>query len=516
MNTNVDLSQLALPRQNATAGARHVDPRRHLLSRYVVPGSLLVGVATLIMWATRDFVFPPRPVTVLPVLASRAMNQLEGTPLFQAAGWIEPRPTPVRVAALAPGVVEELLVVEDQAVEKGEPIAELVRRDAELSCQGAQADLELREAELTASQATLSAAQTRFDQPVHLEAALGQAEAELASVQTQLASLPYEIRRAEANLAFAKRSYEGKASASGTVSGRLLDQAKSQHESAQALVEQLQSRVASLTQEEKALERRRNAVRSQLELRAEERRDKDEAVALVRAAAARVEQAQVALLEARLLLDRMTVRAPIDGRVLHLIAQPGSRLMFGRGDDGSHDATTVVTLYRPEMLQVRVDVRYEDLHSVHVGQSVSIASPAVTTTIVGQVLIVSSEADVQKNTLGVKVAIDAPASVLKPEMLVDVTFLAPKTKEQETELSDQLLLYIPQQLVEQDESGTAVWVVDSTTSAARRVPVELGRARPDGLVEVTNGLNLTSRLVAEGHSDLRDGERIRVTGEVSE
>ena len=44
----------------------------------------------------------------------------------------------------------------------------------------------------------------------------------------------------------------------------------------------------------------------------------------------------------------------------------------------------------------------------------------------GTVLFISSEADIQKNTLQVKVAIPDPPDVFKPEMLVDVTFLAPE------------------------------------------------------------------------------------------
>src|SRR5262245_180420 len=112
MSADVDIRQLAIVRDEMAAPkARR---RRHLLSRYIVPGSLLVGFLALVVWASRDTLLPPQPVWVVPVLATHSTMQNEGTPLFQAAGWIEPRPTPVRVAALAPGVVERLLVVQDQ------------------------------------------------------------------------------------------------------------------------------------------------------------------------------------------------------------------------------------------------------------------------------------------------------------------------------------------------------------------------------------------------------------------
>ena len=450
------------------------------------------------------------------MLASRAPVQLEGTVLFQAAGWIEPRPTPVRVAALAPGVVQQLLVVEDQLVKSGEPIAELVKQDALLAYERAQADHELRSAELQASQATLEAATTRFEQPVHLEADLAEAEAELAAMETQLAGLPFDVRRAEAQLAYAKANYEGKMSAGSALAERVVDQARSEYESARALVDDLSVRTESFTQQEAALIRRRDALQKKLELRADERRAKDEAAANVRVAAARVHQAEVALTEGKLQLDRMTVRSPLDARVLHVVAFPGSRLMIGRGYDGSHDASTVVTLYRPDMLQVRVDVRFEDLPRVQVGQHVSVSSPAIVKPIRGEVLFVSSEADIQKNTLEVKVAIDSPPPVLKPEMLVDVTFLAPKSPVSDTPPSAELRLFVPPQLVRQGESGAFVWVADQSAGVARRTAVELGRTGADGLVEVTGGLKPSSRLIATALDDLRDGERIQVVGEATE
>ena len=111
MNTSVDLQGLAIDRGGTSGPA--VKRKTHVWSRYVLPLVLILGFLSLVGWASWDAVFPPRPVTVIPVIATTAEVQQEGTPLFNAAGWIEPRPTPIRVAALAPGVVEKLLVVED-------------------------------------------------------------------------------------------------------------------------------------------------------------------------------------------------------------------------------------------------------------------------------------------------------------------------------------------------------------------------------------------------------------------
>ena len=189
MSNDVDLRELAIDRGGTEQSS--IKTRRHVLTRYVLPMVLIVGLLSLMAWASRDLMFPPQPVTVVPVFSTTAEVRQEGTPLFKAAGWIEPRPTPIRVAALAPGVVEKLLVVEDQPVKMGEPIAELVKDDAKLVHDRALADFELRQAELDEANAAYRAAETRFKQPVHLEAALGEANASLAKIETALKNLPF-------------------------------------------------------------------------------------------------------------------------------------------------------------------------------------------------------------------------------------------------------------------------------------------------------------------------------------
>lgn len=511
MTTEVDLRELAIDRTGTEAAKLRTG--RHLLTRYVLPIVLILGFLSLVGWAARDFLFPPRPVSVVPVFSTTAEVQQEGTPLFKAAGWIEPRPTPVRVAALAPGVVEQLLVVEDQPVKKGAAIAELVKDDAQLTHQAALADLELREAELQQAKATLAAAETRFQQPVHLEAALGEAEATLAKIATELKNLPFEVRRAQADMSAMKKDYQGKLESKGVVSGTDIDIAKSKSDSAQALVEELGNRAASLEKEKAALTQRRDALKTQLALLADELKAKDEAAAQVRGAEARVAQARVKVSQAKLQLDRMTVRSPIDGRVFRLIAHPGARIGSGMTQMQGHDGSTVVTLYRPDMLQVRVDVRFEDLPKVSLNQPVEIDNPALSTPLSGQVLFVSSEADIQKNTLQVKVNIHDPPQVFKPEMLVDVTFTAPKQQQNNSASKTELKLYVLQQLIKQDDAGSYVWLADQSEGLARKTAVETGAVGTNGLVEIKKGLTITSRIISSNIDGLEDGAAIRVTSE---
>jgi multidrug efflux pump subunit AcrA (membrane-fusion protein) len=348
-----------------------------------------------------------------------------------------------------------------------------------------------------------------------LEAVLSEAEAALAVVATERKNLPFEIRRAEAELEFASDDYARKAAVTERVlAARDINKAKSARDAAQAMVEELRGRADSLAKQDFALTERRNALAKQLELLAAEKQAKDEFEAKCKAAAARTEQARVALAEARLRLDRMTVRAPVDGRVYQLVAFPGTTVTGGMGLVPNSDGSTVITMYQPNMMQVRVDARFEDIPKVSLGQAVQIKNPALAEPISGTVLFVSSVANIQKNTLQVKVAIDKPASVLKPEMLVDVTFLAPKSADVAAGASEELKLYLPQQVIQQGDGGSFVWVADVSDKVARRVPLTVGPAATGGLVEVRGaGLTVASRVIARGLENLGDRDRIRISNE---
>jgi multidrug efflux pump subunit AcrA (membrane-fusion protein) len=511
MASPIDLSELRV--QRAAERSRSPGQRRRLLTRYVLPLFVLAGFAAVLAWSARDSLVSSAPVTVVPVIATRAELKQAGTPLFQAAGWVEPRPTPITVTALAEGVLSELLVVPGQEVAVGQPLARLLDADARIAADDAEASLELKQAELAAAEAALTAARSQLEQPVAMQAALAEAESLHAKVKTELGNLPFSTRAAQSRLELAKRDLSGKRSAGQAVSERTVDRAQSEFESATAALEELMARAPGLEREAAALERRCEALRKQLELKTEEKRRVAEAEAGVKIARAKLRQAELLLQTAKLRLERMTVCSPITGRVLALNAQPGKRMM-GLDHTSEYDAATVLTLYDPRMLQVRADVRLEDVRQVQPGQPVRIESAAVSEPLAGEVLTATSLADVQKNTLQVKVAVHSPPPMLKPEMLVQVTFLAPQKAGTESQGAQQALrLLAPRQLVESVDGETCVWVADGVRRAARRQTVKLGRAGTEELIEVVEGLTATDKLIAGGREGLEDGTRIRITGE---
>ena len=142
----LDLSSLALDRSPAIGATKKpsLQYKKRWLSRFVLPVGVLLGFAILLFAAAGTRFLPASLVTVVPAIVKRAELQQAGTILFQAPGWIEPRPTAISVAAMTPGVIEELMVVGGQCVKKGEPIARLVSIDAELVLEQSKNELAIR------------------------------------------------------------------------------------------------------------------------------------------------------------------------------------------------------------------------------------------------------------------------------------------------------------------------------------------------------------------------------------
>lgn len=483
MNPNVDLRQLAVNRAPPPQGGPA--PSRHLITRYLLPGGVLCGFLAVGAWAARDSLMPSHPVTVVPVLTTRAEIEQAGAPLFQAAGWIEPRPTPTLVPALAEGVVEKLLVVEGQEVKAGEVVALLVADDAKLALKSAAANLRQREAE---------------------------ADTLPAKAEADLKFLPFQVQTAEARQKLARIDLESKKNLTSSVPLLTLHRAESELAMAAAAVDELALRKQRLDREVISLRRLRAATAQDVDPDAD-KQPLTEPESNMKVAMTRVWQAQVALAAARLRLERMTVTAPIAGKVLALHSRPGMRLM-GLTPMAHQEASSVVSLYDPAQLQVRADVRFEDLPRVQPGQPITIESPAVPgSPLPGEVLFPTSQADIQKNTLQVKVSIKAPPAVLKPDMLVQVTFLAVARPASNPEGTEPLRLLVPRSLVQVTDGTAKVWLADQVAGLARQRVVKLGTGSNGDLVEITDGLTPADKLIAGGRDSLRDGQRITVVGE---
>ena len=392
-SSKLDLSQLAVDRSEQPATRLKV--RRSWLGRYVVPGVILLGFLAMFGWAARDSFLPAQSITITPVVVSRAEVKQEGTPLFQAAGWVEPRPTPVIASALAPGVVKEMLVIEGQLVEKGKAVAMLIDTDAKIALKQTQANHALQQAEVRRAEAALVAAKTNLEKPLALQAELADAETLLARTERELINLPFALKSAKTREQLAAENVKRKEAAGDAIVGRLLREARAELADATNAVEELTAREPTLQAQLKSLRQKRTALAERLKLLTDEKRAVAEAEANLAVSRAQAEQTALAVEAAELRLQRMTVISPISGRVLSLEARPGRRLS-GINPHSEQGSSAVVSLYDPASLQVRVDVRLEDVPQVQLGQPTQIETAALTKSIAGEVISVTTQADIQK------------------------------------------------------------------------------------------------------------------------
>jgi len=181
-----------------------------------------------------------------------------------------------------------------------------------------------------------------------------------------------------------------------------------------------------------------------------------------------------------------TIVAPMNGVVLRRDGQIGEIAEAGQ------------ILFRvgvPSPLQVVAEVNEEDIPRVKLGQTTLFRTDAFPERrLEGKVSEITPMGDVAAKTFRVKIALpdDTP---LKPGMSVEANIVT-------REKSNALL--IPADALQ----GNAVFVLDGTTVHKREVKIGIRGTRQ---VEVLSGLSAGERIASPAATDLRDGDRVRVT-----
>jgi RND family efflux transporter MFP subunit len=477
-------------------------------SRVLIPGGILIGIALLFLGATWRALIPAMNVSAVSVVERPTEASPVGTVVVQAAGWIEADPHLVYASALTGGVIDSIDVLEGDRVSESQVIARLVSDEAQLALSRAEAEVAHQEALVAEAQARLRAMQTNWDNPVDRIRAADVAESELAESRSLLHELEAQIVGAVADAARLEREHERFAELrdSRTVSDSEYLTARTAWESQEATLEALRRRQSVVRAQIERQEAELRAALDNQRLRIQERQDLETAQAALNRAEAALESAEVRREEATLRVERMEVRAPIDGVVVERFCEPGVLVMVNAED---RLMAAVVSLYDPDHLQVRVDIPLADAAAVAEGQRAEISIDALPNTIFnGVVTRVLHQADIQKNTIEVKVAVLDPSPLLRPEMLARVRILGGQTESEES--GQTLSLFAPEgSLVE-----GGVWRVeayDGSHGVARSQAVSVRSPAHEGWVEVTDGLNPGDLVIAPVPADLQDGRRIAVT-----
>lgn len=494
-------------------------PRRRWLTRVGVPVGVMVCVAALLAAASREALFPARSVTVVHAVAKpvtvnvTTASDAAGAVTVQAPGWVEPDPYPIYATALADGVVKEVLVLEGERVTAGQPVARLVDDDARLALVRAEATLVSRQADLAHARAQLAAARTDWQNPVARDRQVAVMQAQLDEVRAELAQLPATIAERRAVLEERRMVAERLARFVRGNAATEVEAAEARYrtEAAEAALNAQTQRQAILEAQVTRYEAELAAAQRDRELRVSEKLALDAAEAAVAAAESAVKQAEAELAEAQLRLERMTVRAPADGVVMTRLVAPGAKVMLA--SDMPHSAH-VVHLYDPMKQQVRIDIPLADAAKVRIGQRAKIIVDVLPNReFDGVVTRVVHEADIQRNTLQVKVAIENPDEAIKPEMLARAKFLAMSESSESTVMRPDVRAFVPQDVVADTRDGRgSVWLVDAIDQTAKKVEVTLGTGRHDGWVEIASGVNPGDAVIVDTRG-LTIGTRVRVAAE---
>lgn len=521
--------------QRGPAASRPSRPaRRH--ARLTV-GLLLAGVLVVAYVALRDVVFPPRLVQVVPVVEANASSEgpRAAASVVEAQGWIEAAPYPTSVRPLVPGVIVSLDVVEEQDVVAGKTVlARLANVEFENEKQLADAELVARRAERDAREARRRVAASLREQLLDPRRMLAEAEGRLGMADAQVLAARARVSEAEAALAVAQVDLSAQV--------RLLAGGGAQpvaRERAEAAVGQAQAAVEAAAYGVAAEEAARDAARLVLQVAQEAVADPraaagtlDEAAADWQAAVAAVGVAEARAAVADANLGRLVIRAPIDGRVMRLEAAPGALVgpMGDFKDMGEPSASgglnrmtgTICVLYDPLRLQARIDVPLASLTGIRPGTPVDVESdltrgrrwPGVVDRIV-------AEADLNKNTVQVKVRIDPPGPDvpsdvrLRPEGLCRAHFrvagaaplaaAAPASSSgAATAVGGAATWWVPVAAVAEG----ALFVHDPAARVARRIAVEVVETESER-VRVRGPLGRSSKVVVDP-TGLADGQRVAV------
>ena len=509
----LDLSVLSHDAQNGAgqgSGSSAMPfPASRWKTRVLLPVVILVSFAAVLAYALRDALLPAARVHTVPVVVKMALGGDSAGIVAQAAGWVEPDPYPIYVSALADGIVKDVFVLEGQHVKAGDVVARLIDEDAKLDLESAEAELHHHEHDVCDYNANVKAAQDEWDHPIERTRAVKINEAMLAQTKAEVDANGYETDLEQARIKELEDQFrrENLAADAKAISDGQRIQTGLKLATQRAALKVSEGKRPALLAKVAQQEAELTAARENLRLRIQEGRAVEETKAKLAAELHTVETVRVKRDQAALRLKRMDVRSPVDGVVMERMTELGAKLYVSMNEKTSSQAAK---LYDPKKLQVRVDVPLADVAKIGAGQRARVTVEVLRDVVFeGEVTRVLHQADIQKNTLQVKVSIKNPRLELRPEMLARVQFLAME-KPAGSEKEPSQRLFAQEKWIHTANGVSTAWIVDKGRSVAVRRSITLGAAKQDGWVEVTQGLQPGDALISEDTTHFTDGQRIKV------
>jgi HlyD family secretion protein len=440
-----DLQSLKIDRSKKT-GDRN--SRRWIVISVLAFFVVLTGLVVLFWPETASLAsFGPRVREVEVAMVVRQVPSADNV-VLTAGGYIIPR-TRVEVSSKLSGLVTELLVDKGYVVSRGQVLARLDDREIN--------------AQLGQSRASHAAAEAKLN-----EAVTGSRPQEIQRAQATVEQADANVRTAELNLQRARQLQS-----SGVLAKQALDEAQNAYEVAVA-----QLKVA-----------RENSELARIGPRKEQ----------IELARAQLAESAAAIRWWEAQLDNTIIRAPVDGTILERLIEKGEMVTTGYVS-GRGAKSALVSIANLKDLEVELDINESDIPRVHLGQA-CLASPDSypDRKYKAAVREIAPEANRQKATIQVKVAISDPDEFLRPETNAKVNFLEEKKAEG---AAGEPRILVPKSAV---VSGPAVFVMEQGKALQRTVRTgkELW-----GQVEIISGLSGGEQLVIRGLDGLNEGDRI--------
>ncbi len=448
--------------------------RRYL--EKAIPILLGAGFLVLIAVLFGDRLIPAKSVELVSVvvketaieattgnLTTPIQGNFEGEPIFQATGWIEASPYPYRASTLIDGFVDQVLVLEGEAVEKGQLLATMVADDIQLNVKTAESALQGARAEVESQKQAIAITRAEM---VSLDAAIEAAESRLAELKD--------------------------------VADRLLiltDEVVSKQDIMQAVLRQ---------QTQEAEVKRLASEHATLEARVQQQVHRQEALK------AALKEVEVDLDRNLLAYERTRITSPISGIVQTLYAQPGQKRMAGADNP---ESTTIAVLFDPDALQARVDVPLEEAGKLSIGQAARVKSNFLPSlTFHGQVVRILGESDIQRNTLQAKIEILNPDPRLRPEMLCRAEFLSAQKElsGKQGASTDAYMIFVPENaLLSINTNQATLFRLSGDRQHIEEVKIQILAELEDGHYPVIEGLRPGDIVVNNPGNELRHNQRIK-------
>ena len=207
-------------------------------------------------------------------------------------------------------------------------------------------------------------------------------------------------------------------------------------------------------------------------------------------AVARVENTRSAMNNARLALDRCTIKAPFSGVVNRMLIEEGQYLSVG---------DPLLELLQIDRLKVRVGIPESDVDAVRRIETFQVTIDALDNrSFVARKHFLSKIADPMARLYSLELELDNSRGEILPDMFTRVEIIKQEVPEG---------LSVPLYAVINRDAEHIVYVVENGQARAR--PVKLGMLE-GWRVQITDGLRSRQQVVVVGHRSVNDGEPVNV------